>query len=100
MGSRRVPRRTELNQGPFRRLPAPEPGGCLADAGTSLAGLYLIGALPVEQTHSYEGHLLHCPACQTDCDRIGPAVDALAGLRPGDATEPTPPVPPAGGELP
>ncbi|WP_155384548.1 hypothetical protein [Catellatospora paridis] len=52
-----------------------------------MAGLYLIGALPAEQTQSYEGHLLHCPACQTDCDQIGPAVDALATLRVGDAAE-------------
>ncbi|MEU8078897.1 hypothetical protein AB0B31_26090 [Catellatospora citrea] len=95
MEGRRAPRRAEPGGGLSRRLfsrrvpPPPGPGGvaCPADTGASLAGLYLIGALPAEQTHSYEGHLLHCPACQTDCDRIGPAVDALATLRVGGDAE-------------
>lgn len=90
MESRRVSRRAEPGRGQSRRLlaRAPEPGGsaCTPGDGSSLAGLYLIGALPVEQTRSYEGHLLHCPSCQTDCDQIAPAVDALATLPPGEAT--------------
>ncbi|MEU8005460.1 hypothetical protein AB0B66_30250 [Catellatospora sp. NPDC049111] len=88
MESRKA-RRAEPGRGQPRRLlaRAPEPGGsaCPPGDGSSLAGLYLIGALPVEQTRSYEGHLLHCPSCQTDCDQIAPAVDALATLPAGEA---------------
>lgn len=65
-------------------VPAGPNGGAVGDR-RYLAGLYLIGALSAEQARSYERHLLHCPACQADCDRIGPAIDVLATLRPGDA---------------
>lgn len=80
MEGRTVPHSGDLTawRGPALASPGVQ---CPSSAGPSMAGLYLIGALRPDQSSSYERHLLHCPACQTYCDGLAPAVDALAVVR-------------------
>jgi anti-sigma factor RsiW len=53
----------------------------------SSLGLYLLGALPAEETAAFERHLAVCDECCAEADGLGDAVATLVMLPPRDLDE-------------
>lgn len=55
--------------------------------------LYLLGVLQDEERIAFEAHLLTCPQCLAECERLGPLVSTMGTLDPSDVDTPPDPVP-------
>jgi len=60
------------------------------DGMLSNCALYLLGALDPATESTFERHLAGCTECRRECERLGPAASAVAGLDSTDLSSPLP----------